>query len=1044
MKASHGIINLFARHRVAANLLMLMMIFVGLWALSRLNTQFMPNFSLKLITINVVWPGASAQDIENSITTPIEKELRDIDHLKKMNSTSRLGAASIVLEFHKNANMSEALEEVREQIAQIRNLPPNSEPPTVTRNQVYEPIAKLVITGAKNLVELRPLIHRMERELLDHGISKVDITGLPEQEIAIQIPIVRLTELRLSLPQIARRIAARSRDLPAGTVGKASVGRQLRSLSQRRDIKGFEQLPIITDEEGQLIRLGDIATIQRRAKDDEVKVSYNGKAAVELTLLRTETANALESARILESWLQKIRGQLGSHVHIHVYYELWTLITERINLLLKNGAGGLVLILGILFLFLNERIAFWVAVGIPTSFMAALAVMYLVGDSINMVSLFALIMTLGIIVDDTIVVGEETLTNLSNGMPILPAVEAAAKKMLAPITASSLTTVCAFLPLMLIGNVIGQIIFSIPLVVCCVIIASLLECFLVLPGHLHHSLRNQDIVKERPFRQRINRLFDDFKQLHFRRFIEFAIQHRFATLAAAFGLFIITVGLVAGNLIHFNFFPAPEGKWIFANAQFTAGTPPAKIKAFITELETTLNKTNTQLSDKDHDILETAVSYQNQQSLGNRQTSNGKGEQYASLAIELVSPDQRRITNKDFIEAWRKKVKVPAGIENFTIIAPRGGPPGKDIDIVLSNNDAGLLKSASLNLQHILTSFPGVSDISDDMPFAQEQLIYQLTATGKALGLTTEAIGQQLRAAYNGEIAQIYHEPNEEIEVRVMLPDRERYRISSLEQLPILTPLGENVPLGTVVKFNYHRSPNILRHNNTKLTVHVNAEVDPRITNANQVIRALQNTVIPELMSRYDVKIHFEGRAEEQQETFRDLRYGLILGLSLIYIILAWVFASYGWPLVVMAVIPLGLTGAILGHFIMRIDLTILSMFGIFGLSGIVVNDSIILLNEYKQMKHMGLSSHDAIIEASVKRLRAVLLTSLTTIAGLTPLLFETSLQAQFLIPMATSIAFGLGYATLLILVVVPALMSVYDHVLSRTITPIDKSIRSK
>lgn len=1026
MDQQRSLINIFARHKVAANLLMAVMILAGIFALNRLNTQFMPTYDLDIIRITVVWPGASAEDIERSITTPLETDLRNVDHIKKMLSTSRLGASTIVIEFDQGSDMGHALEQVREKVSQLRNLPPDSEKPIITKVEAFEPVARLVVSGPENLDELRPLVRRMERELLDKGIAKITITGLPDQEMAIQIPINRLNEINKSLNQIALIIAARSKDVPAGTVGKKTLGRQLRSLGQRRDVKSFEQLPLVTDEQGQLLRLGDIAKIQLRPMDDETVVSYKGKPAVQMTLLRTASANALTSAEVLKNYLKQIKPELGSSVHLHVYNEHWILIKERINLLLKNGSQGLLLILIILFIFLNARVAFWVAMGIPASFMAALAVLYVAGNSINMVSMFAFIMTLGIIVDDTIVVGEEALTNFTHHKSGLISVEKAAHKMLAPIMASSLTTIFAFLPLMLISGIIGSIIFTIPLVVICVIIASLVECFLVLPGHLHHSFKSPKALVESKFRLKFNTHFERFRSRTFKSIITYAIRNRWTTLATAVGLFVVCLGLVLGGYLKFNFFPAPEGRLIYANVQFTAGTPPQKIKQFLAHLNQSLDKTRKQFKDNGQDIVETAVTFQNQ-SVATADWQINRGEQYGSLAVELMSTEKRDVTNKDFIDAWRKNITVPPGVENFTIIMPRGGPPGKDIDVKISGNNATVLKQAALEIKNALNTYPGVSDIQDDMPFAQEQLIYDLTPTGKALGLTISSVGRQLRAAFNGEIVQIYHEPNEEIEVRVMLPDEQRDNIASLDQLPIVTPGNEAVPLGTVLKLNYHRSPDVLKHTNTKLTVHVTAEVDAKTGNANQVLASLNNNIVPKVEKQFSVKTEFEGKAEEQRDTFRDIGYGLMLGVVLIYITLAWVFASYGWPLVVMTAIPLGLTGAVIGHLIMGIDLTILSMFGFFGLSGIVVNDSIILLNEFKNIRANGISEQRAIISASVKRLRAVILTSLTTIAGLTPLLFERSLQAQFLIPMAVSIAFGLAYATVLILLVVPALLSVHE-----------------
>lgn len=1025
MSNSPGFISLFARHKVAATLLMLLMMLVGLWSLFRINVQFLPNYNLNLANITIIWNGASAEDVENSITIPLEKELRDLDFLKEMTSTSKNSSSVITLEFEQGTDMSSAIEEVRQRVSQVRNLPQDSEKPIISEVIPYEPVAKLVITGPKNLAELRPLVHQFERELLDKGIAKVEIVGLPEQEIAIQIPSQTLVDLQLALPQIAARIALRSRDFPAGTIGKSEVGRQLRSLEQRRDIQSFARLPILSDAKTQLVRLGDIAHIEQRSQDREVRIYYKGNPAIEMHLLRTENANALRSAKIVHQWLNQIRPTLGQSLSIHVYDENWQYIQERINLLLRNGAGGLMLILLVLFLMLDKRVAFWVAMGIPASFLAAIAFLYLLGGSINMVSLFAFIMSLGIIVDDTIVVGEQALTNLHAGQKPLQAVVSAAHKMMIPVFASSLTTICAFLPLLFISGIMGSIIFDIPLVVIFVILASLLECFLVLPGHLLHSYSNLPEAQQTHTGKTIHHRFAYFRDHLFRPVIILAIRYRAATITLSFAIFVFCMSLIALGYINFSFFPAPEGRLLIANIQFNVGTPPTQVHHFLQQVEAALYQANKKLSPPNKSLLQVATATQNLVRFNRQRLS--QGEQYASITAELTSPDSRSVTNKMFIKQWQANVKLPPGIENFTIFAPRGGPPGEDIDLELSGHDVNHLKNAATELKTVLASFAGVSDIRDNLPYGQEQIVFQLTQTGESIGLTTDGLGRQLRAAFNGLIAQIFHLPNEEIEVRVVLPDNERNSLTTLEQLPILTSQRKTVPLSTVATLGFRRAPDELLHTNSKLTVHVTAKVDHRVNNANKIIAALNQNTLPDLIKRYGLQLKLKGKAEEQSETLRDMRYGLLIALALIFIILAWVFSSYTWPLIVMTAIPLGLTGAILGHLIMGLNLTIMSLFGFFGLTGIVVNDSIILLSEYKHLKQAKLKTQAAIVTACSSRLRAVLLTSITTIAGLTPLLFETSLQAQFLIPMAVSISFGLAYATLLILIVIPCLLSLHE-----------------
>jgi multidrug efflux pump subunit AcrB len=1025
-----NLISIFARHRIAANLLMLVMIIAGLWSLTRINVQFLPSINISDITITVRWPGASAEDVENSIINPIEKGVRNIDNLKRMTSTSRNSFASILLEFHDGTDMPEALEKVREAVSQVRSLPRASEPPVITRLELYESIADILISGPETMAALRHISRRFERDLLNRGIARITIFGLPEQEIAIQIPMARLVELNLSLNQIASLIGSQSLDLPAGTLGRSEVGRRIRSLDQRRTIHGFENLPIKSDDKGRIIHLRDIAQISLRPRENQVQVYYQDKSAAVLRLQRTTAANALTSANIMHKWLKTAEAEAGKSLNIIVYNENWQLIKDRINLLLKNGVTGLILIILLMFLALNRYVAFWIIMGIPASFLASILILYSMGYSIDMVSLFAFIMSLGIIVDDTIVVGEQALTNIQNGQAILPGIEDAAYKMVPPIMASSLTTVCAFLPLLLVGDIIGKILIVIPIVVICVIFASLIECFLVLPGHLHHSFRTKTHIKDSTARKVINSTFDKFKTEKFKPFLRLIIHHRHLTIISVLALMLLAISLVSSGILSFTFFPSPEGPVVYANAEFTIGTPPAKVKAYLREMERTLKATNKALSPKNKSLIKTYISFTNLHFEGRRNTE--QGEQYAAMSIELLAPDSRKVTNAEFIRAWRKRLKTQPGIEDVTIYTPRGGPPGDDIDIELKNTNSRKLKLAAEELKNTLRTFKGVSAIRDDLPFGQNQFIYSLNATGESLGLTTEDIGVQLRAAFNGHIAQIYHVPNEEIEVRVILPDNERNQLATLRHYPIVTPKGNTVPLETVADISFKQSPELIRHSDTELAVRVQATVDANLNNANEILVTLKKISLKKLETKYNLTYLLRGRAEEQKDTLQDMEYGLILGLCLIYIILAWVFSSYGWPLLVMAVIPLGLTGAIFGHYLMGLDLTILSLFGLFGLSGIIINDSIILLNEYRLLREEGIDVETAIIEASSRRLRAVLLTSLTTIAGLTPLLFERSMQAQFLIPMATSISFGLAYGTILILGVVPVLLSYYESVRRR------------
>lgn len=839
----------------------------------------------------------------------------------------------------------------------------------------YESVARLLISGPSQIDELRLLARQFERELISAGIDKVDISGLPKQQIQIELAAEQIQRLGLGLGELADRIDAASQDLPAGLIGEEDGAREIRSQNQRRTPQDFANLAIVSEADKR-IHLGDIAKIGRGHLSDSSTISVDGKNAVVLVLRRNE-----------------------------------------------NGAGGLVLVLLILYLFLSARVAFWVAVGIPVSFMATLAVLYMVGGSINMISLFALIMALGIIVDDAIVVGEDAQAHFDMGEDPLMASEGGARRMLAPVLASSMTTIAAFLPLMMIGGRMGSIMVAIPMVIVCVIVASLIESFFILPGHLRHAFVHNRADKTSRFKEKLDRGFEHLRDQWFRRLVRVAIEFRWTTIACAIGFLLFAAGLFLGGKTSWQFFPSPESTTLYANARFVSGTSREVVNKFVDQVEAELNNT---IDDIDETVVSTYYLVHGS-TVGRGRAM--EGERAGSIYVELLSSDQRATDNPSFIANWRSRIKVPPGVESFQITARRVGPSRRDLNLRLTGSTPHSLKTAALDLAQTLETIPGVSAIDDDLPYGREQLIYELSPAGEALGLSITDIGRQLRAAYDGNILQRFQQGADEVEVRLQLPQAEQRRLDSLLHLPILLPNGEFVALETVANWRSAQGFETLRHFNGSLSVDVSADVNAALNNTAEIVADLTEFTLPALSSKYGIQYSVEGRSASQRETFVDMRLGAIVALTLMYLVLAWVFSSYGWPLLVMLTIPLGLTGAVVGHWLMDMNLTILSLFGFFGLPGIVVNDSIILVMFYRHIRDKGVSIYEALEEAACQRLRAVLLTSLTTIAGLTPLLFETSRQAQFLIPMAVSIAFGLAFATLLILLVIPAMLSIYEDV---------------
>lgn len=1015
----NDLLGSFVHHPVAANLLMLILILAGLFAVSRLNVQFFPNFNLDVVTARVEWRGAAAEDVEEGIVTPLEQKLKTVAGLDKLTSTSSQGVASISLEFKEGTDPITALDEVKQAVAEFRNMPAEAEKPDIARVFRYEPIARLLVTGA-NPDELRVLAHRFERELLDRGVDKVDLIGMPDEEIRIEIPSAELERLGLSLDQVGSRLAQENRDIPAGRVGGAEVERDIRGVNLRKDPRDYRDLPLVT-ETGSRIDLGQVASIRQLPREHGIFLAVNGKPAVELLVQRAEAGNSLKSAELFNTWLGETRARLPKTIELAVYDETWSLIEERITLLLKNGAMGLAVVVAILLLFLNARVTLWVALGIPTAFLATLAALWLAGGSINMISLFALIMALGVIVDDAIVVGEDAYAHHRMGEPAMLASEGGARRMFWPVIASSLTTVAAFLPLMMVSGPIGKIMFDIPFIMVCVLIASVIECFFILPAHLRDAFVHDPAQSGYRLRRWLEDRFDRFRDGPFRRLVTLAVDWRGATVVLGVSLLVLAVGLLAGGRVKFTFFPTPEPQVVYANVTFASGTPRARVDAFLGELRRSLDATEKAFGTH---LVRQAVAKSGTLSgeLGTRQ-----GDQFGTLFVELTPPDDRDVRTADFVKSWEGHMRLPAGVESFVVSERRGGPPGSDIVVRLSGRDAATLKQAALELQGVLRQIPGVYGIQDDMPYGREQWLFSLTPAGQAMGFTVEELSRQLRSALDGRLVQLFQDGPDEMEVRVSLPAAERASLALLERMTVRAPSGAWAPLASVATWRTHQGFEALRHAETALAVEVSASVQAGQGNSNDILNGLATDTMPGLVAKYGLHWSYEGRAADQRKTMADMKVGLVLGLSLIYLILAWVFAHYGWPMVIMLAIPFGLGGAIFGHWVMGIDLTVLSMFGLFGLSGIVVNDSIVLVEFYRHERDKGMAVREALINAACLRLRAILLTSLTTIGGLSSLMLERSLQAQFLIPMATSITFGLAATTFVALLWLPAMLSLYE-----------------
>ncbi|MDP7165037.1 MAG: efflux RND transporter permease subunit [Alphaproteobacteria bacterium] len=1016
------LIGLFVRHRNASNLLMVLMLTAGIVAVSRLNTQFFPNIGIDIVSVTVAWPGATAEDVESNIVAAIEPEVRFIDSVDRVVSFAVEGSGSVVIEFAAEADMQSALSDVEAAVGRITTLPEDSERPLVRRIVRYDTISRIVLSGPFSEASLKATAKRIRDDLLARGIDQVTLFGARDEEIWVEVDPATLRRLDLSLGDIAGRIRASSQNLPSGTL-EGRFEAQIRSLGLPTDARGYGDIEVRALENGRKIYLRDVARLSDTFDDSQPIGRRHGHPSVSLHVQRATSADALDQARIVNDYVTELKPTLGRELKLEHYDIQASFIRDRINLLLRNGLGGLILVLGVLFLFLSGRLAFWVAAGIPVAMMATLGVMLLSGQSINMISLFALIMTLGIIVDDAIVVGEHAATRRAQGLGVIEAAEAGALRMLAPVTSASLTTIAAFLPILLISSIIGQVVKAIPLVVVAVLIASLVECFLVLPGHLRHALLRPEEKGSR-FRLWFDGHFGRFRDGPFRRFVAMCVRWRYLSVAAALALLAVSGGMVAGGRLDFHFFPSPEADTIYANIEFVPGTPRRQTAEMLAGLGQALDRAEGKLGEGE--LVQMSFG-----KLGISQSpefQSQRGDHLGGLHVELVPADRRQARTKEFVEAWRREIEMRPGINRVSLSEFRHGPPGREIDVRLSGGSTAALKAAARETQALLARFEGVSDVEDDLPYGKREIILEVTPRGRALGFTVESVGRQVRDTFEGRIAKRFARIDEEVAVRVRFP-RDTVDGGTLRALYLRGPKGAEVPLSQVVTIRQHQGFSRIRREDGRRQVSVVGEVDENKTSAQAVLTALAEGELPAIARRHGVDFEFKGRSEEQAQTLDEMRLGTMIGLAAIYIILAWVFASYSRPFVVMAIIPFGLIGAILGHWVMGFDLTILSLIALLGLAGVLVNDSIILVSTIDERMAAGQAAFEAIVDGARDRLRAVLLTSLTTIGGLLPLMFETSLQARFIIPMAVTIVFGLAVGTLLVLIVVPALLAIQEDI---------------
>ena len=1023
--AANTLLAFFARHKVAGNLLMVLMILFGLMGLGRLNRQLMPDFTLEQIQIDITWAGASPQDLESNVVEPLERELVLLDNLDRVEATAFEGRAVLMADFDFGSNMAKALTDTQSAVARVATFPQEIERPLVRLLQPTEVICNIEISGPFSESALKSYAWEIRNALLQRGVSLIRMSGLRRSELRVEVPAETLRRLDLTLDDVAQRIARSSLDLPGGTLETDRISRQIRSERRARTAAELGELEVLSSESGERLRLKDIARIHETSAEGEVARLVDEYSSININVRRSRGLDSMLAQQAVEAYLEEFRAGAPASLRVELFDVFADQVSQRVNMLLTNGFGGLLLVLAVLYLFLGGRPAFWVALGIPISFLAAMAGMAALGLTLNMISMFALIMGIGIIVDDAIVVSEHAGTLYASGVPGVEAAERASRIMFPPVLAASLTTMAAFLPILMIEDQVGSVVKELPITLGLVIAASLVECFLILPMHLRRALRRQR--EPARWRRSFEAGFARFRQGVFTRLLSTAIRQRYASVTTALCLFLLSISILFTGRVGFDFFPTPESDLVFANFALTPGAPRRESRRMVEELGRAARAAERNLGYEPGELIAFAVG-----SVATRDPGVGNaplevsGDHLGVYTIELAPGDIRAVRNEAFIEAWKNQARRAAGVEKLIFFSRQvAGPPGNDVELSLTGANLEDMKAAAGYVAGWLSGVPGVDSVDDDLPRGKQEVLLEITPAGEAMGFSAAEVARQVRNAYEGALADRVPRDQEELKVLVKLPEAGPGE-AGLRSLYLRSRSGVEAPLTEVVNLRQRVGFAQIRRADGLRQVTVSADLNPTITTSGQVIRALQEQdVIRTIREQYGVSVGFQGRAEQQNAALADFRMAAIVALGSIYIVLAWVFARYGTPLVVMSVIPFGLVGAIVGHLVFGFNLSMFSLVALLGLAGVLVNDSIILVSAVQRRREGGDSLTDALVHGAQDRLRPVLMTSITTIVGVTPILFEGSLQAQLVQPLAITLVFGLMLAPPLVLVYVPCVMAI-------------------
>jgi len=1043
-----GSIGWFARNPVAANLIMVLIIGGGLVSLfgGAIIQEVFPEFAIDLITIRVPYLGAAPEEVEEAVCQRVEEAVQGLNGIKKLVSTARENYGAVTIHVESDADSRKLLDEVKARIDAISTFPAETEKPIIQELTNRRQVIDVAIYGEADERSLRRLAERVRDDLTAlPEISVVELANSRPYEISIEVSEDTLRRHGLTFDVIANAIRRSSLDLPGGSINTLGGEVLVRTKGQAYSARDFEQLVLLTRPDGTHLTIVDVATVLDGFEDTDQSTKFEGKPAMLVSVFRVGSQDALSIGAAVDRYIDRAQQRIPEGVSLSIWNNSGKILRDRRDLLLRNGATGMILVFITLALFLRFRLALWVMVGMMLSFLGAIWLMPLLGVSINMISLFAFILVLGIVVDDAIIVGENIYTHQHRTGKSREAAIAGAKEVSVPVVFAVLTTIAAFVPLIEVTGTIGKVMYVIPLVVISCLVWSLIESLWILPAHLsHYKHPDPNEPRRKGLWRRFQGGFADKIQAvmtrYYRPFLDACLRRRYVTLSVAFSLLILTTGMILGGRLKWVFFPEVESDYVSATITMPPGTPVEVTAAAVLRLEESGDQVRRELKEEfGSDMFRFVVTAIGEHPFATMQAQNSgaltggvKAAHLGEVTIELQPAENRTAASADVADRWRELTgRIPGAVQQT--FSASLFEPGTDIDVQLTGADLDELRAAKDELKLRLGEYTGVFEISDSFREGKAEIQLAIKPAAELAGLTLSDLGRQTRQAFYGEEAQRIQRGRDELKIMVRYPSDERRSVADLERMRIRLPGGIEVPFSEVAEALPGRGYAAITRVDRRRAISVTADIDSSEASAGTVIKSLTDDVLPEILARYPgVTYSFEGQQAEQRETIAGLKRGFIIALLAIFALLAVPLRSYVQPLIILLAVPFGIVGAVLGHIALGFDLSILSMFGLVALTGVVINDSLVMVDFINRFRKRGGGDiHRAVREAGVARFRPILLTSLTTFVGLSPLLLEKSMQARFLIPMAVSLAFGVLFATLITLILIPATYIILEDFLA-------------